>query len=209
MQGELFSVGTARPVVDLPKISQPQVNWLERFQITLRIDHLSIVAIFALVLYVLVFSFGVEKGKGMVIKELEAGKAKQEEAARQLTQAEPVSEPASPKNEGIKQNLQATPLTLPHPKGVEITAPKGLAAGRFTIQVVTFNTKSRAEEEVKKLKAKGHQSFIISGKKTYQVCVEFFEDVGLAREKLGQMKSEGFVPRDAYIRPVKGPVSAI
>ena len=60
---------------------------------------------------------------------------------------------------------------------------------------------------MKKLREKGYQSFIIAGKKTFQVCVEIFEDAGLAREKLTQLKADGFVPGDAYIRPLKGPIS--
>ena len=194
MQGELFNLGGAETIVDASKPAEPSLTWLDRFRVTLRLDHLSIVAIFALVLYVLVFSFGVEKGKRMALGELEAQKAKQEVLTQELAQ---VKQPPA-----VQSSIANPKVHEPPTSSVPLT-------GRFTIQVVTFNTKSRAEQEVKKLKDKGYQSFIISSKKAQMVCLELFEDAGLAREKLTQLKAEGFVPHDAYVRPLKGPVSLI
>ena len=204
MQGELFNLGGATTIVDASKPAESPVNWLDRFRVTLRLDHLSIVAIFALVLYVLVFSFGVEKGKRIALRELEAQKARQEVLTQELTQVKqvPPVPVAIPKE---TKEIVAAPI----PKAPELPASSIPLTGRFTIQVVTFNTKSRAEQEVKKLKDKGYQSFIISSKKAQMVCVELFEDAGLARQKLTQLKAEGFVPHDAYVRPMKGPVPLI
>ena len=195
MQGELFNLGVSGKVApEASKFSQPPTNWLDRFRVTLRLDHLSIAAIFALVLYVLVFSFGVEKGKRMALRELEAQKIKQVEVAKELSQTDALA---------LKPPVLSPVLAKPTVSGPVI--------GRFTIQVITFSSKdrARAEQAVQKLKEKGYQSFTITGKKTLQVCVETFEDAGIAREKLTQLKSDGFVPNDAYIRPLKGPVSAI
>ncbi len=198
MQGELFNLGMPQAAaVNVSSLSERKSNWSDRFRITLRLDHLSIVAIFALVLYVLSFSFGVEKGKRIILREIEAQKTRQEETAK---------EPAEVKTEGA-----LTAVVQPVAAKIPVTPPlqQGAIAGKFTIQVITFNQKIRAEQEVKKLKDKGYRGFIITGKKSFQVCVESFEDSGLAKEKLTRLKADGFIPKDAYIRPLKSPVTAI
>lgn len=193
MQGELFQISGA--AVEPSKVSVNQLSWVDHFRVTLRLDHLSILSISALVLYVLVFSFGVEKGKRMGIRELEAEKAKKEILSRELSQAG-----------AFVQLPQEKASTAEVPKEVlpEVQPAKG--AGRYTIQVITFLSQSQAEEKVKKLKEKGHRSFIIPGGRYFQVCVDMFETMTEARQKLLRLKAEGFAPSDAYIRPLKGQI---
>ena len=198
MQGELFNLGAPQAAtVNVSTLSESRSNWSDRFRITLRLDHLSIVAIFALVLYVLSFSFGVEKGKRIILREIEAQKTRQEETAKELAEVKMAGVLATPAVQPVAAKIPAMPPL------------QGAMTGRFTIQVITFNQKVRAEQEVKKLKDKGYQGFIIAGKKSFQVCVESFEDSALAKEKLTQLKADGFIPQDAYIRPLKGPIAAI
>ncbi len=199
MQGELFNLGMPQAAtVNVSSLSERKSNWSDRFRVTLRLDHLSIVAIFALVLYVLSFSFGVEKGKRIILREIEAQKTRQEETAK---------EPAEVKTAGALTMSGVQPVAAKIPATPPLQ--QGAIAGKFTIQVITFNQKIRAEQEVKKLKDKGYQGFIIPGKKSFQVCVESFEDSALAKEKLTRLKADGFIPKDAYIRPLKSPVTAI
>lgn len=185
MQGELFKMsGTA---AEAPQASKNQSHETDRFRVTLRLDQLSIVGISALVLYVLIFSFGVEKGKRIALRELEAEKAKREAVSK---------EPSRPE----------TPAPAVPAPVVSIAAPPE-AAGKYTIQVITFMSRPRAEEEVKKLKGKGYSGFIIpAGERFFQVCVERFESMNEAREKLLRLKTEGFAPSDAFIRPLKGQI---
>lgn len=178
MQGELFQMSGS--VTDASKLSLSQPSWLDRFRVTLRLDHLSILGVSALVLYVLVFSFGVEKGKRMALRELAAEKAKQEEMTPPVVAV---------------STLPTPPVSGPTPSP---------AVGKYTIQVITFTSQSRAEEEVRKLKEKGYPSFIIPGGRFFQVCVDRFETLNEARQKLFLLKEEGFAPRDAYIRPLQG-----
>ena len=194
MQGELFKLGSSGPVVEASRLSQPETTWLDRFRITLRLDHLSVVSILALVLYVLVFSFGVEKGKRMTLHEQETQKAKQEGLTKEVVLASVVEQDTLNK-EGAPTTKELIPAVSSPEQKIKTSITGSGSTGRFTIQVATFNSKMRAEQEIKKLQEKGYHGFIIPGRKIYQVCVEMFEDVITAREKLAQLKSEGFLRR--------------
>lgn len=213
MQAELFNLGTSGAITDTSSrlVQPPVVTWLDRFRITLRLEHLCIAAILALVLYVLVFSFGVEKGKRIALREQEVQKLRQQEVSKgpiptpelglnvQIPQASHIFI-----NKSVTTTPSAVVTVIPPVPLAETTSSTIL--GKYTIQAITFNGKVRAEQEVKRLKDKGYQSFIIPGKKTFQVCVEMFESAALAKQKMGELKADGLVPDDAYIRPVKGPV---
>lgn len=190
MQGELFQI--AGSAAESAGTAHLQRGWMNRFRITLRLEHLSIGGILALVLYVLVFSFGVEKGKRFALLELRAEKARQDEINQVLEQPTPVP---------------ATPSVPPAP--VEIIADSALSpgAGKFTIQLITFTSRSRAEKEVERLKKTGHTSFIIPSGKFFQVCVDAFETQAEARIRLTRLKAEGFASPDAFIRPNPGGIA--
>lgn len=202
MQGELFSIKTAGSIGDTSRLNSGPPNWLERFQFTLRLDHMAVAAISALVLYVLVFSFGVEKGKQIAVKEIRAGRIKQRQMAQELLKSQTPTKAVLPVAAAVSES-QAAPIQTP-PAPAE--APVTLDA-KYTIQIITFTNRTRAEEEVKKLKEKGFQAFIIPGGKFFQVCVDGFEKMNDAKAKLIQLKQDGFAPQDAYIRPFSGRVS--
>lgn len=195
MQGELFNFKGVGPAVDTSRVSQPQPNWLDQFRVTLRVDHLSILAISALVLYVLVFSFGVEKGKRIAIRELEAERVKQEQMSQDLA-ATQISEKAP----------SSTPESRPTPPVEEPESLSTPRAGKYTIQVITYTSQTRAEEEIKRFKDLGYHGFVIPAGRFFQVCVEAFEKMSEARERLIKLKAEGFAPSDAYIRPLQGQI---
>ena len=189
MQGELFN-DSSRPGTEFPKPS-PAESWLNRFRITLRIDHLSVIAISALILYVLVFSFGVEKGKRMAFREQEAEQARQKRMAEEL--------------QGVQAQTPSPEAALG--TELETTEPASpVLTGKYTIQLITFTNRPKAEEEVKKLRAKGYRAFMIPSGKFFPVCVEAFDEISAAREKLDELQSEGLAPEDAYVRPLKNPV---
>lgn len=196
MQGELFSIKTAGSIDDSSKLNAAQPNWLDRFQFTLRLDHMAVAAITALVLYVLVFSFGVEKGKRIAVKEIRAERIKQRQIAQELLKSQVTATVSSPVISAVHE-----PARPPVPQSVE---PGTALNAKYTIQMITFTNRTRAEEEVKKLKEKGFQGFIIPGGKFFQVCVDAFEKMNDAKAKLLRLKQDGFAPQDAYIRPLSG-----
>ena len=204
MQGELFNFKTSGPVVDASKLTQTQPNWLDRFRVTLRLEHISMIGITALVLYVVLFSFGVEKGKRMAFHEIEAEKNRERQMAEELAQTQPAQAVVANQTQEKIGPVKTIPATI----AKEVPKPSSTAIlGKFTIQIITFKSKARAEEEVKKYQDKGLQSFIVPVGKFFQVCVDSFETVSDAKQKLGELKVRGFAPQDAYIRPLKGQVS--
>ena len=183
MQAELFEV--AGSGLGTSRVSRAQTSWLSQVQVTLRIDHLLIGGILALVLYVLIFSFGVEQGKRYASAEV-----------RTETKA-----PVQP-----TQEVTALVSAVPAPAQTLRPTDAGTApvAGKYTIQLITFVSRPRAEEEVERLKKKGFQAFIIPQGRFFQVCAERFQSLKEAEKKLTELRSGGFAPSDAYIRPLKG-----
>ena len=79
MQGDLFGM----PTVAATQTGQKN-DFLERTRVTLRLDQALAGAIGLLVIYVLIFSFGVEKGKRLGMAELQAERTKNERMMREL-----------------------------------------------------------------------------------------------------------------------------
>lgn len=213
MQGELFELSGAATQA---AVTNAQEGWLHRFKVTLRLDHLFMIGISALVLYVLVFSFGVEKGKQFALRELRAERARREQIIRALvppkSDEEPVTKavfvpsPASKKSvsPGETQKKKSQPATSEIEK--QLSSPSTL--GKYTIQLITFTSKPRALEEIKRLKGLGYQAYLIPSKKFFQVCVDAFQNMKEAEERLSALREKGFASSDAYIRPLKGHVLA-
>lgn len=191
MQAELFEM--SGPVVEAARITRPSSSWMDQFKVTLRVDHLLIGGILALVLYVLVFSFGVEKGKRYAMAELKAEKVKQEQISKELIELK------SPTLVETHASKPAPPSPTP-----ALTASPAPLTEQYTIQLITFKSRKRAEQEVERLKKLGYRSFIIPQGKFFQVCTDAFQNMGEAREKLMKLRSEGHASSDAYIRPLSG-----
>lgn len=209
MQGELFNI--AGPAVDLSNTTKQQTGWFDHFRVTLRLDHLLIGAILALVLYVLVFSFGVEKGKSYMVAEIRAEKAKQEQMAKELTQLTPSQR--VPERSGAASFVAPPTSVTDSLKSHETFPnensknPESPINGQYTIQLITFKSRKLAETKVEALKKAGFQGFIIPQGKFFQVCANGFQSVDEARDKLVQLRAQGFAPPDAYIRPLNGIVT--
>jgi cell division septation protein DedD len=166
------------------------------------------------VLYVLVFSFGVEKGKRFAIEELRAGKAKQEEISKGTTPTVPLTResqllPVTSRGESGAKEAATEPLqdTAPTPSGDSIASEHSASPGKYTIQIITFTSRSKAEKEVGRLKGFGHQSFVIPAGKFFQVSVGAFQNMTEAKDRLARLQSEGFASSDAFIRPLKGHIA--
>jgi len=209
MQGELFNI--AGPVVDVSNTAKQQTGWFDHFRVTLRLDHLLIGAILALVLYVLVFSFGVEKGKSYMVAEIRAEKAKQEQMTKELTQltgGQRVPESFEAASSAAPSTSVTNSPILQETALAEDSKDAGSPVnGHYTIQLITFKSRKLAETKVEALEKAGFQGFIILQGKFFQVCADGFQSVNEAREKLVQLRAQGFAPPDAYIRPLNGIVT--
>ena len=199
-QGDLFG----NPGKTTLSTHLPKTDFLDRYRVTLKLDQALVGAIAMLVLYVLVFSFGVEKGKRYAAEELKAERAKREHLVQEFRDkifisAEP--EPASGTATGPESggSVKTAPASAP----AEIFSAKGeFPQGKYTIQLVTFTSDRIAQDKIKKLSGKGLQGFVIPSGKFKQVCVAAFESRQKASQVLGQLKSEGLAPKDAFIRDI-------
>lgn len=77
--------------------------------------------------------------------------------------------------------------------------------GRYTLQLITYNSRARAQEEVNELQENGFYAFIVPTEKHFQVCVHRFEKAADARKYLDELSRNGGLKRypGAFIRVVK------
>lgn len=213
MQKELFAAVPAAAISN--SFSQQKNSFLDRCRLSLRLDQTLALLIGLLVIYVFVFSFGVETGKRYSMAELRAERAKRERMTEELSRKifenqqnaapetkagespAPVIKTAKPADNEVPAKVSAT-KTASRPKDGPGTKP----AGRYTIQTVTVASKNMAERELRKLAGKGHQAFVIPGGKKLQICVDGFESQKEASRTMKQLKNQGLIPADAYVRTI-------
>ncbi len=80
MQSDLFEI----PIPSLSSQAAPKLAFLERFRFSVRLDQALVGTIALIMIYVLVFSFGVEKGKRFALVELKAERLKRETMVEEL-----------------------------------------------------------------------------------------------------------------------------
>ncbi|MBN1688589.1 MAG: SPOR domain-containing protein [Candidatus Omnitrophica bacterium] len=100
--------------------------------------------------------------------------------------------------EPAKEADEVTPVKKPVP-------PYEKLPPYHTIQLVTYRTRDRAEQEVKMLKGKGFSAFVIPGAKFYSVCVEKYDDNDMALNRMYEIKKlfGEKVYRDAFVRYIR------
>ncbi len=208
MQADLFgptSVSQVNPN------SAPKIDFLGRTRITLRLDQGLILLIALLMVYVLIFSFGVEKGKRFAMAELTAERVKHEQMIRELRDKIFVS-PATEGTETVSATedsaqgtiSKAVPFSAPETSitSAALTPASERPSGKFTIQILTATSQVAAERAMKNFSINGHQPFVIPSGKFQQICLDAFEARSKAIRVLNTLKAQGLVPRDAYVRPM-------
>jgi len=199
MQTELFDLPSPRTLSEDSTV--PKASFLEKTFITLRLDQAIGLTLVLLVIYVLTFSWGVEKGK----------KSSRESQGIRPVSTEVVStEPARTVVASVAKTPSVAMMEESVPMEVPITVaelPKPVAKvvkpdGKYTIQHVTYITQSAADREIQKLAQKGYSSFVIPSGKHLQVCIAAFQSRQDASQILKQLRGQGLVSGDAYVRPM-------
>ena len=194
MQTELFDLPSSQNTVE--EDIAPKASFLEKTCLTLRLDQAIGLLLVLMVLFVLVFSWGVEKGKQSV-SELKTVVPIVTPLASPAVQA-PVKEPlAVAGKEVIPHEIPITVEALPKP-----VAKVNVPEGKYTIQHVTYVTQSAADREIQKLGKQGYSSFVIPSGKHIQVCIAAFQTRSEAIKLLKQLQSRHLVSGDAYVRPI-------
>lgn len=143
---------------------------------------ISMVIIF-LIVSLVSFSLGVEKGKGLATKQPEQREEKKFFA--ELTK-ERVDEPKGRIAEDSTEEKQSLK---------EEEKKKDIS--KYTVQVATFKTETYAQKEAERLKKKGHLALIVPSGTYLTVCVGNFSEKQKARISLNQLKE---TYRDCFIR---------
>ena len=213
MQTDLF--GTSQTPSAMINSQQPKPHFLEGMRFSLRLDQALVAAIALLVVFVLVFSFGVEKGKRFALAELKSERAKREKIIQEFR--------AKLFETGVANPVVLRMQEDEAPGKIEIAAPaskiqagsvaavesgpgaldgKKYPAGKYTVQLITFTSQKMAEKEIGNLVQKGHQPFVIPSGRYLQVCANGFDSRESAEEFLRELKARNLAPRDAYVRSI-------
>lgn len=221
MQKDLFGASS------LETLPSPKMGFLECRRFSLRLDQVLVAVILLLVVYVLVFSFGVETGKRYAMAELKAERAKRELMIHELServfararQEEIELERKGPQVQAdsfqqfsLSQGMNSAPqaaLLENRSSALQQTAgsdsgkmEQGSPSGKYTIQVITYTSQTAAQRAMEKFAEKGLKGFVIPTGKYLQVCVDYFESREKALASLRHLKMRGIAPPDAYVRSV-------
>jgi cell division septation protein DedD len=199
MQTELFDMPLPRTLSEDSPVAK--TSFLEKNFITLRLDQTIGLTLVLLVVYVLTFSWGVEKGKKSSHESQVIRSASHEtlpSVAPQAVVASVAITPSATLTEGAA--VREVPIAVSElPKPVAKVAKPD---GKYTIQHVTYMTQSAADREIQKLAQKGYSSFVIPSGKHLQVCIAAFNSRQEASQLLKQLRAQGLVSGDAYVRPM-------
>ena len=213
VQGELF--------LDEQNSSRNQTtpSFFSRNQLALSLDKIVLLLITSLVLFVLTYSFGYERGKRTAERELQTFTAhietlptaqpSPESQAMAVAHTETESKEAPLANGtnvggSLKHaNIDSVPQSVKPTVSVVSSALEQAASQshkKYTIQVATVLKREQAEREVAKLlSVKLGDSFFVESGKYFVVCVGGFETVASAKPLLSAFKTKG--PYfDAFVR---------
>lgn len=206
VQGELF-IEESRG-----SNSEPRSSFFSRNQVSFSFDKLLLLLIGILVLFVLAYSFGYERGRKAAERKIEALTAHIDTLAEPaaalppsqivppaLNSPVPVVHSAAPLSSGEVQDSAKVEGEDARIEGGTGEEPNVSAMGKYTIQVATVYSKGKAEEEVKKLSNKGFKPFFVQRGRFFEICVGGYETVASAKPILNEFKTKGPY-LDAFVR---------
>lgn len=206
VQGELFREELA---VNLG--SNQAKSFLSQYRLTLTLDKLLLVFIGFVIVFVLTYSFGVERGKQAAEKRFEALIPAHQETINTTGTTLPVHDPQEEVVLEVKSPLSPTVDQAGEPANTVKPETKNPAVdkfphasptrGKYTIQLVTYVSGNQASQEISYLQSKGYDGFVIPSGRHFQVCADYFSNQAQARTVLGRIRTTGRYP-DAFVRPV-------
>lgn len=196
MQTELFDLPSPRTLSEAPAV--PKASFLEKKFVTLRLDQAIGLALVLLVFYVLIFSWGVEKGKRSSQDSQVIHQSPAAVMPRPILETPPENTSSSAAvSDFVPREVPITVAELPKPVA-KVSKPDG----KFTIQHVTYITQSAADREIQKLSKMGYNAFVIPSGKHLQVCIAAFQTRQEASKILSRLRDQQLVSGDAYVRPM-------
>lgn len=144
------------------------------FAITLKIDKLVFISIAIIMLMVIVYALGVERGRSVPTK----------------SSAAPVQQAAPAK---------LVPEIKPQPVQKTVSAVKETVVKPYTIAVASMSKKETALAEAARMKKNGFDSFVVYSQPYYVVCVGAFADKTSSASQAELTRARRF-SRDAYFK---------
>lgn len=206
MQADLFNLS----ISDSFERQAFQRSFFER-KFTLRMDQLFGMGLVCIVFFVLVFAWGVERGKADSRHEF---LLKAQPSHSQSSEIKAVVAPSAVQNDSsltLPQNSVAIEVATDERSAHVVSAKKApelktevvqpaTAGTKYTIAHVTYAKKDQALNEIRRIKSKGYSSFLVSSGKYYQICVSGFDSRKNANDAIRSLRLKGVVSTDSYIR---------
>lgn len=183
------------------------------FAFSLTAEKIVFVSIGIIMLLVVSFALGVERGKAISVRTVEAKPAPAQamvQAPAQRVQGQPTAAQVEPAAGQAQQPAQVkTAATNIKPKekspaaaakpAQNLSKPADLAnkAKPYTIVAAAFSKEVFATKELSRLKAGGFEPFVYYSEPYYLVCVGSFANKDSAQKVLNKVKQ---MHRDAYVR---------
>ncbi len=145
-----------------------------RLNISVSYEVLIIALIGAVLAVSVVFSLGVERGRGLSGKDIA------------------IEEPVMPETvEPVSVQVAEAPEPVVPAVPVAVETPKPAAgSSSYTIQVASYKAKDMADKELSRLKSAGYSAEVIKKGSYYILCVGSFENKSSANKTLAEMKKK-------------------
>ncbi len=172
--------------------------------LTLSTESIVILSILIIMVGLLSFSWGVERGKHLVAQAMDERVSAAWNVGGRIPAVMPavlvpaVKSPAAVQSRAIQGNAgfvrRPVVKTIPAVKAIPAKAAFVMAppagAKRFTVQVSSNKTEAYAQREAMDFKAKGFQSFLIKKGDFWLVCLGNFSTQGGANDLLNKIQSK-------------------
>lgn len=170
----------------------PKAGFEGRLGVTLTLDKIIFIVIAAIMLMVIVYALGVERGKSLKARAMPTLSAAQAKAAPAVTTAA-LTGSAVIKIKQVPLEKVA-PLTVPRPGTATLFQPAGRP---FTIIAGAFTRKDTALQEAARLTKDGFDAKVFQANLYFQVCVGAYANKKAAQ---GTLKRIRVRYKDAYIK---------
>lgn len=162
-------------------------------QLRIPIEYAAVIAIGVLIAVIVAYAIGVERGKNMAFDPGTRilGRASVEEEAKPLLDVEMVEKQAEQLMKEAEKVETDISVQEQQPKGAAGTAPTSGAAPStdgiiYMLQLASTKNEIYANEEVKKLKGKGHEAVVSRKGDWFKIYIPYntMEDADKAKKKL-------------------------
>jgi hypothetical protein len=190
-QKELFEFEP--PKRHFPRLSNifPKPDFEGKVSITLTLEKIIFISIGIVMLMVVIYALGVEKGKG-IGKVVSPASLKAVAATPQRLTSQQVFPTAQP-----AQGRTITQTSILNTAPVPGVKARPAMATPYTIVAATFMRKDTATQEMNRFKSEGLDAFIVQSGNFYRLCVGTFSTRDSAQKTLPRVRQRF---KDAFIK---------